>query len=85
MTKRLRIFCGPNGSGKSTLFSEFIKNKSNPGLFVNSDNIESEISEKKFLDLSSFNLDLTQSDLDRFLTEPDSLSLIEKASKEGFY
>ncbi|SUX48958.1 hypothetical protein [Chryseobacterium indoltheticum] len=34
MTKRLRIFCGPNGSGKSTLFSEFIKNKFNPGLFV---------------------------------------------------
>lgn len=84
MTKRLRIFCGPNGSGKSTLFSEFIKNKFNPGLFVNSDNIESEISEKKFLDLSSFNLDHTQSDLDRFLTEPDSLSLIEKAAKEGF-
>ncbi|MCX8530915.1 hypothetical protein [Chryseobacterium luquanense] len=84
MTKRLRIFCGPNGSGKSTLFSEFIKNKFNPGLFVNSDNIESEISEKKFLDLSSFNLDLTQTDLDSFLTEPNSITLIEKAKTKGF-
>lgn len=58
MTKRLRIFCGPNSFGKSTLFLEFIK-KFNSGLFVNSDNIESEISEKKILDQSSFNLDLT--------------------------
>lgn len=84
MTKRLRIFCGPNGSGKSTLFSEFIKNKFNPGLFINSDNIELEISEKNFLDLSNFDLSLTQADLDNFLIEPDSKTLIEKAKTEGF-
>lgn len=84
MTKRLRIFCGPNGSGKSTLFSEFIKNKFNPGLFVNSDNIELEITEKKFLDLSFFDLNLVQNDFDIFLTEPHSITLIEKARDEGF-
>lgn len=76
MTKRLRIFCGPNGSGKSTLFSEFVKNKFHPGLFVNSDNIELEISEKKFLDLANFDLNLTQTDLDNFLIETDSKTLV---------
>ena len=46
--KRLRVFAGPNGSGKSTLFQE-IRNKFNTGYFVNSDEIEQEISKKGYI------------------------------------
>lgn len=53
--KRLRIFAGPNGSGKSTLFDSF-KTNHNSGIFINSDLVEKEISEKGFIDLKSFGL-----------------------------
>lgn len=53
--KRLRLFAGPNGSGKSTLFEAFRENH-NPGIFVNSDWVEKEISEKGFIDMKPFGL-----------------------------
>lgn len=56
---RLRIFAGPNGSGKSTLFDSFSK-KYNSGIFLNADVIEKELSTKGFIDLSEFNLNLSQ-------------------------
>lgn len=84
VTKRLRIFSGPNGSGKSTLFSEFNKQKFYPIPFVNSDQIEKEITDRGFLDLSSFNLDLNQDDLQLFLQEENAESLVKKAKSEGY-
>jgi len=61
--KRLRFFAGPNGSGKSTLF-EVIAAQFSTGLFINSDEIESSISQKGFINLSAFGLKLTQADLE---------------------
>ncbi len=49
-TKRLRVFGGPNGSGKSTLFSS-VADQFNVGHFINSDEIEREISSKGFINI----------------------------------
>ena len=81
-TKRLRVFGGPNGSGKSTLFSS-VADQFNVGHFINSDEIEREISSKGFINIEQYGLYLTQQDLDAFKKEPNTISLIEKASIEG--
>ncbi|MGH2622976.1 MAG: zeta toxin family protein, partial [Sphingobacterium sp.] len=81
-TKRLRFFAGPNGSGKSTLF-EVIAAQFSTGLFVNSDVIEYAISQRGFINLTSFGLKLTQADLEEFYLFPASVSLLEKASANG--
>ena len=81
-TKRLRVFGGPNGSGISTLFSS-IADQFNVGHFINSDEIEREISSKGFVNIEQFGLYLTQQDLDVFKQEPHTKSLIEKALIEG--
>lgn len=79
---RLRIFAGPNGSGKSTLFDSFSK-KYNSGIFLNADLIEKELSTKGFIDLSEFNLNLTQNDLDDFLKTERAISLIKKSNDDN--
>lgn len=81
-TKRLRVFGGPNGSGKSTLFSS-IADQFNVGHFINSDEIEREISSKGFVNIEQYGLYLTQQDLDVFKQVPHTKSLIEKALIEG--
>lgn len=80
--KRLRVFAGPNGSGKSTLFQE-ISNKFNTGYFVNSDEIEQEISKTGYINLEKFDLSLNQVDLDNFLQHNQSKSLLKKAIESG--
>jgi len=75
---RLRIFAGPNGSGKSTLFDSFSK-KYNAGIFLNADLIEKELADKGFIDLSDFNLNLTQNDLNEFLQTQRAASLVKKS------
>lgn len=75
---RLRIFAGPNGSGKSTLFDSFSK-KYNTGYFLNADLIEDELSQKGFLDLSEFNLELNQDDLNEFFKTKRARTLLEKS------
>lgn len=80
--KRLRVFSGPNGSGKSTLFSS-VADQFNVGHFINSDEIEREISSKGFINIEQYGLYLTQQDLDVFKKEPNTISLIEKALIEG--
>lgn len=79
---RLRIFAGPNGSGKSTLF-ESLSKKYNTGIFLNADSIENELSTKGFIDLSEFNLNLTQKDLDKFLLTERAVSLIKKSIEDN--
>ena len=73
---------GSSGSGKSTLFSS-IADQFNVGYFINSDEIEKEISSKGFINIEQFGLYLTQKDLDVFKQEPHTITLIEKALKEG--
>lgn len=80
--KRLRVFAGPNGSGKSTLFNT-IKDQFNTGCFLNSDEIEKEISNKGFVNIEEFGLQLNQDDLDEFKTNANAISLIKKAELEG--
>ncbi len=80
--KRLRVFGGPNGSGKSTLFAS-IKEQFNVGHFINSDEVEREITSNGFINIESFGLTLTQEDLDAFKAEPNTHTLIEKAAFEG--
>ena len=71
-TSRLRVFAGPNGSGKSTLFESFSK-KYNAGIFLNADLLEKELATNGFIDVSEFNLNLTQLDLDEFLKKKATL------------
>ena len=80
--KRMRVFAGPNGSGKSTLFDSFRENH-NPGIFINSDLVEKEISEKGFIDLKSFGLELNQEDLLIYFTNPNTISLLKKSQQSG--
>ncbi len=80
--KRLRVFAGPNGSGKSTLYKQ-ISSQFNTGYFVNSDEIEQDISKAGFVNLNRFGLKLTQEDLDRFLGRDQSMSLLRKAEESG--
>lgn len=49
---RLRMFAGPNGSGKSTLKS--VISPALLGIYINPDEIEKEILEHDFLDLTAF-------------------------------
>jgi predicted ABC-type ATPase len=79
---RLRIFAGPNGSGKSTLFDSFSK-KYDAGVFLNADLIENELTTKGFIDLSEFNLNLTQGDLDAFLKTERAVSLLKKSIEDN--
>ncbi len=77
-TSRLRVFAVPNGSGKSTLFESFSK-KYNAGIFLNADLLEKELATNGFIDVSEFNLNLTQLDLDEFLKTKRGNSLIKKS------
>lgn len=80
--KRLRVFAGPNGSGKSTLF-DTVKGYFSEMPFINADEIEMLIAKQKIIDLASYNLNLTSSDLKTFLKRRESVSLINKAKEEG--
>ena len=73
-----------NGSGKSTLFQE-VGTQFNPGYFINSDEIEHELKSTGFINLEKFGLSLTQIDLDNFLNQPQSMSLLEKATVSGYH
>ena len=53
-TPRLRMFTGPNGSGKSTLNT--VVNKELLGVYINPDEIEKEIKQFDFLDLSNYEI-----------------------------
>lgn len=80
--KKVRVFAGPNGSGKSSLFEEFSA-RYNTGFFVNADELEKKLAKSAAIDLSEIGLTATQEQLDQFKLLPASVSLFEKAAKEG--
>ncbi|MDI9310680.1 MAG: zeta toxin family protein [Limnohabitans sp.] len=80
--KRLRIFAGPNGSGKSSLFEKF-NEQFNAGTFINSDQIEKELNEKGYIDLSKFHINTNQEDLLLFLQTKNASSLLNKSKAEN--
>ena len=65
-TPRLRMFAGPNGSGKSTLKSylpvELL------GVYLNADEIEQEVRETGYLELSSYGVTAASVDVLAFFT-----------------
>lgn len=79
---RLRIFAGPNGSGKST-----IKEILPPewlGVYLNADDIERSIRETGTLELSDFNVTISEQELRDFLRKSSLLAksgLLAEAEK----
>jgi predicted ABC-type ATPase len=68
---RVRMFAGPNGSGKTTVKSALKKPKSWFGIYINPDELESEIASSGMIDLSQFGLTISLEELRRhFLAAP---------------
>ena len=76
-TPRLRMFAGPNGSGKSTLNG--VISKELLGIYINPDEIEKEIKKFDFLDLKSYEIETSETDVMSFFVNHP---LIEKANLE---
>lgn len=63
----MRIFAGPNGSGKTTIFKAILTNeKVNLGVYVNADEIESQLNLKRVLEFDQFSLVLSQDTIATF-------------------
>ena len=58
---RLRVFAGPNGSGKSTL--QEVISKELLGIYINPDEIEKEIKEFGFLDLTRYDVQTNEEEI----------------------
>jgi predicted ABC-type ATPase len=76
------MFAGPNGSGKSTLFEAF-EEQYDPGIYVNSDEIEKNIFTHGFINLEYYGLSLTQEDWDAFLQTKNAQSLLANSQSKG--
>lgn len=57
---KLRIFAGPNGSGKTTLFDSIKAIYFSTRLFINADFLEEQFKKNKFINLSDYNLSITE-------------------------
>jgi predicted ABC-type ATPase len=81
-SKRLRILAGPNGSGKSTIVKK-IRSSYYCGYFVNADEIQQTLDERKVLNLNSnYGLEVPAGSFDEYLMKGGK-SWKEKASKEN--
>ena len=63
--KRMRIFAGPNGSGKTTIIKS-LQSEIGFGVYVNADDIESLLKESKVLLFNTYQLFITQDQLQTF-------------------
>ena len=80
-SRRLRILAGPNGSGKSTIVKK-IRNRYYCGYFVNADEIQVILDEKKVLNLNSnYGLGVHPESFEKYLSL-EGKSWQEKAAKE---
>ncbi len=81
---RLRMFAGPNGSGKSTVFNEIRDHyKLDQGsIYLNADEIEKELTRKKRISFSDYNIN-PQVGL-RFENFLKQHSLYRKATLDGY-
>lgn len=73
-TPRLRIFAGPNGSGKSTL--QEVISKELLGIYINPDEIEKEIREFDFLDITHYGIQTEKEEVLSFFSKS---TLLKKA------
>lgn len=80
--KRLRIMAGPNGSGKSTILQE-VRKRFYSGPFVNADEIEKALREKKVLNLPAlYDLTATEDSFQSYLLTQGK-SWLNKAQQEN--
>ncbi len=74
---RLIIFAGPNGSGKSTITRK-IQETTNIGVYLNADDIEKEIKEKRRLNLVEYRTRATTEEFQSFISENTLLTKISE-------
>lgn len=67
-SKRLRVFAGPNGSGKTTIINS-LKSEIGFGVYVNADDIESLLKESKVLLFNTYQLNITEAQLQAFFKD----------------
>lgn len=79
--KRLRVFAGPNGSGKTTIL-KLIDESYDIGVYINADEIEQQLLEIGFIDLSVYGIDKIEKI--RFKKRLRNHSLFKKAESEGY-
>ena len=65
VAKRMRVFAGPNGSGKTTIINS-LRSEIGFGVYVNADDIESMIRESKVLLFNTYQLEITEQQLQDF-------------------
>lgn len=71
-SKRLRILAGPNGSGKSTIVNK-IRSSYYCGYFVNADEIQAILDEKKVLNLNSnYGLEVHPTSFEKYLSSENA-------------
>lgn len=63
---KLRIFAGPNGSGKTTLFDSIKSSYFSTTIFINADLLEEDFKRKNFINLSDFEINITNTDFESF-------------------
>lgn len=66
--KRMRVFAGPNGSGKTTIIKS-LQAEIPFGVYVNADDIETMLTESGVLLFSSYQLVITETQLQLFFKE----------------
>jgi predicted ABC-type ATPase len=66
--RRMRVFAGPNGSGKTTIVKS-LQDEIPFGVYVNADDIESLLKESNVLLFNTYQLTVTQSQLQEFFKE----------------
>lgn len=62
LQKRLRIFAGPNGSGKSTIVNIVKEQAVDFGVYVNADDIKTELVNSGFVDFDLFGISISEID-----------------------
>ena len=67
-SKRMRVFAGPNGSGKTTIIKS-LKSIIPFGVYINADDIELQLKESKILLFTTFQLNISQEQLQFFFKE----------------
>lgn len=72
---RVRMFAGPNGSGKSTIKS--VIGRELLGMYINPDEIENEMREKDFIDLTHYGIQTTADEVLGFFRQSLLLEKID--------
>jgi predicted ABC-type ATPase len=67
-SKRMRVFAGPNGSGKTTIINS-LRSEIGFGIYVNADDIEKLLKESSVLLFSSYQLNITEEQLQSFFKQ----------------